>query len=201
MNIELNTFKSLGDKFNAFKVINRKEYLFKKYVIASNRKGSVLDPEIVIKELDKMIEKLVLLKPQHIILLNEKPEYNEMCEILANLTGFKLKTYSTGMFSNVALSNFTNAAAIITIHDRRDLNAIKEAKLLNLKIFGITNFSRGIKYIDYYVPVNNFSKEAIVFYFWYILKGLKDKTNSNVIDLDELFTLMGIENNGHIKET
>lgn len=190
MSTKQSIFNKLIVEYDGIKCIKRSEKVFIPYIGSIAKKNIFINPSVLMASLDKLIELLKLHDPSHVVILNENQELKSILNLFKKLTGFNLVSYKIGMFNNTAISYFCNATCVISFHDRRDRAAIINAKKANIKIYGLNNLTRGYRYFDYFVPINNFSLNTITLITWYITYSMQEASGKYPISFDEYYTLI-----------
>jgi ribosomal protein S2 len=192
--MKLNIFNKVSSTANCLIGIKRKERLFINKIKEYKSKGVVIDLDILIKDLHQIVDILLKFNPKHVVIVNSKSQYNQIFSTFTAINEFTLLAgkYKVGTFTNPLNKSYIELGCLISIHDKRDQSAIKEAKGLEIPVIGLTNLSRGCKVYDKFALINTFSPTAVGLVTWYITNCLQEKKNKTEISFQEYFNICNI---------
>lgn len=171
--------------------IKRREKVFSRYIKEYCAAHVLLDQDLLLKEIKVLAKYLTCYKAQDILVLSSNLEHHSCYTTFAQLLQYRIltTTYKRGTFNNYLQDGFLEARVLFTCHDRRDRLAITDGKRELMKIVGFSNFARGYKYYDYFVPANTFSKQAMIVSFYLLYKYIKQEHGEPYIQFQEFKNL------------
>jgi ribosomal protein S2 len=149
-NINLETLNQNFLKNKCIYGIKRKQKYLKKYISEYKNRYVILDSNILKENLESLANYLISISPKDLLILNTRSEFDKTLKVFAKYIdcNFKNTKLIPGTLTNPDSKYYLQPKAIFITHNRKEKQAISQAKKSGIKILGLDNISLGLKQYD-----------------------------------------------------